>query len=44
MNRSSALRLRAAAALTGPALLPGGAGTAPAAPVRPGGLSCRARG
>ncbi|WP_043474798.1 hypothetical protein [Kitasatospora sp. MBT66] len=35
MNRSSALRLRAAAALTLPALLLGGAGTALAAPATP---------
>ncbi|MFE6749005.1 hypothetical protein ACFVGM_24360 [Kitasatospora purpeofusca] len=34
MNRSSALRLRAAAALAVPALLLGGAGTALAAPAR----------
>ncbi|MCX4752974.1 hypothetical protein [Kitasatospora purpeofusca] len=35
MNRSSALRLRAAAALAVPALLLGGAGTALAAPAAP---------
>nr|BEK66044.1 hypothetical protein KPHV_32710 [Kitasatospora purpeofusca] len=41
MNRSSALRLRAAAALAVPALLLGGAGTAPAAPAAPARTAAR---